>query len=38
MDGYREYLYLEMMQSISEEIDFIAPPQEGEKLLIQITY
>ena len=36
--GYREYLYLEMMKNISEEIDFIAEPQDGEKLLIQISY
>ena len=36
--GYCEYLYLEMMKSVSEQIDFVAPPKEGEKLLIQITY
>ena len=36
--GRRELAYLKMMEAIAEDIEDVAQPGPGEKLLIQITY
>ena len=36
--GRRELAYLKMMETIAEDIEDVAEPEPGEKLLIQITY
>ncbi len=36
--GRRELAYLKMMEAIAEDIEDVAEPGPGEKLLIQITY
>ena len=36
--GRRELAYLKMMESIADDIENVAIPEDGEELLIQIAY
>ena len=36
--GRRELAYLKMMETIAEDIEDVSQPEDGEELLIQITY
>ena len=36
--GRRELAYLKMMEAIAEDIEDVSQPEDGEELLIQITY
>ena len=36
--GRRELAYLKMMESIAEDIEDVSQPENGEELLIQISY
>ena len=36
--GRRELAYLKMMEAISEDIEDVSQPENGEELLIQISY